>query len=202
MTEPLDPDHGNDLTRRHDLPTEPAVEPGSVAGATPTSADPVPAFPAPERYSPTPEPRPAWTRQDPAPATTPDRWYEPAPGATSSAASTPVQPVSTTPVGGRTGRGSTGTVLAASLLSAVLASTGTVLALGATGALDQRAPTPTAATGAEVGATQPVTIDESSATIEVAAKVSPAVVRITTSGSSSTKSRRDPGYGRRVRRDL
>ena len=52
-----------ELTRRHDLPAAAGVE----------------------RYSPQPEPQPAWTRHDldptPAPATTPERWYEPAPPA-------------------------------------------------------------------------------------------------------------------------
>ena len=72
-----------------------------------------------------------------------------------------------------------GTVVAASLLSAVLASGGTVVALDA-----DRRPRPAGA-AAHVGSAddqpaarqQPVTIDESSAMIDVAAKLSPAVVR-------------------------
>jgi S1-C subfamily serine protease len=80
-----------------------------------------------------------------------------------------------------------GTILGASILSAVLASGGTVLALGATGALDRPAPVQTGPSGTTVGATnRPVTIDESSATIEVAAAVSPAVVRIGTGGSTDS----------------
>ena len=75
--------------------------------------------------------------------------------------------------------------MAAALLSAVLASGGTVLALGATGALDRPAPAAATTSGTNVGAVQPVTIDESSATIAVAAKVSPAVVRITVTGSTN-----------------
>jgi serine protease Do len=112
------------------------------------------------------------------PAVTPERWYEPAPA--------PV--AATTPTDGATTRARTGTstVLAASLLSAVLASGGTVLALGATGALDHQAVSPTAANqGTNVGAVQPVAIDESSATIAVAAEVSPAVVRITVTGTAN-----------------
>ena len=66
----------------------------------------------------------------------------------------------------------------------MLASGGTVLALSASGALDRPAAAPTTAQGTNVGTPQPVTIDESSATINVAAKVSPAVVRITVTGSS------------------
>ncbi|MFL5197782.1 MAG: S1C family serine protease [Microvirga sp.] len=80
-----------------------------------------------------------------------------------------------------------GLVLSAALLAAVLASGGTVLALNATGALDRPVATTAVATGTTVGANnQPVTIDESSATIDVAAAVSPAVVRITTNGSVDT----------------
>jgi 2-alkenal reductase len=75
-------------------------------------------------------------------------------------------------------------VIGASLLSAVLASGGTVLALGASGALDRPVAAPATAQGTNIGAAQPVTIDESSATIDVAAKVSPAVVRITVTGAS------------------
>jgi len=87
----------------------------------------------------------------------------------------------------RGSRGGTGTVLATALLSAVLASGGTVIALNASGALDRPAPAPTAAsTGRTVGSSQPVTITESSATIDVAAAVSPAVVRIATTGTADT----------------
>ena len=79
-----------------------------------------------------------------------------------------------------------GSLLAASLLSAVLASAGTVLALGAVGAIDR----PAAAVASQplattAGTLQPVAIDESSATIAVAAKVSPAVVRITVTGTAN-----------------
>ena len=155
-----------ELTRRHDLPDAAGVE----------------------RYSPQAEPQPAWTRHDldpaPAPTTTPERWYEPAP----TFAAAPVAPAaaSVATSNGRNGRSGTGTVLAAAILSAVLASGGTVLTLGATGALDRSAPAPGAVTGTTVGSGQPVTIDESSATIDVAAKVSPAVVRITTTGNVDT----------------
>ena len=78
-----------------------------------------------------------------------------------------------------------GSILAVSLLSAVLAAGGTVLVLGATGALDRGgAFIPTTGQGSNVGTLKPVTIDESSATIDVAAKVSPAVVRITVGGTT------------------
>ncbi|MGP1675204.1 MAG: hypothetical protein ACTS8Z_08330, partial [Candidatus Limnocylindrales bacterium] len=82
-----------------------------------------------------------------------------------------------------------GTILGAALLSAVLASGGTVVALSASGALDRSAPAQANPTGTTVGTNnQPVTIDESSATIEVAAAASPAVVRITIGGSVSGRS--------------
>jgi S1-C subfamily serine protease len=137
-----------------------------------------------ESYSPPPSgSRPEWTRHDaePAPSPTPERWYEPA----STVSATPVKDGSVH--GARSGRG-VGTVLGAALLSAVLASGGTVLALNASGALDRPvAATPTNPTGSTVGANnQPVTIDESNATIEVAAKASPAVVRIEVNGSVDT----------------
>ena len=160
-----------DMTTRHQAPTEPLREP-----VIRTSGEG-------ERYTPPAEPRPDWTRQDAAPvaAPTPERWYEPA-------STVPAAPVTEGAVrGARSGRGSMGTVLGAALLSAVLASGGTVVALNASGALDRPATTSTAPTGTTVGANnQPVNIDESSATIQVAAKASPAVVRITVNGSVDT----------------
>jgi S1-C subfamily serine protease len=95
-----------------------------------------------------------------------------------------------TPEGGRSdarsrGGSSIGIVLAASLLSAVLASGGTLIAVTAMGGLGEPATVPAASPGAsEVGARQPIVIDESSAIIDAAAKVSPAVVRITSTSAS------------------
>jgi S1-C subfamily serine protease len=133
-------------------------------------------IPTPPSYSPSPEARPEWIREYAAPVptpATPERWYEPAPA-----------PVATAPAVVQK-RSSVGPVFVAALLSAVLASGGTVVALNATGALDDAAPVSTVATGTNVGAAKPVTIDESSATIAVAALVSPAVVRITVTGSAN-----------------
>lgn len=145
----------SDVTMRHEVP----------------SAEPVESLGA-DRYSPAPETRPEWARTyDTPPPTTPERWFEPAAAAPAVVA-----------VSGR--RSGTGTVLAAALLSAVLASGGTVLALGATGALDRPSPITSVPTGTTTTGSRPVTIDESSATIDVAAKVSPAVVRITVTGSA------------------
>jgi S1-C subfamily serine protease len=169
-----------DLTQRHDIPT------GAPAPDGPTPPPVTAADADLERYSPPPEARTAWSRRDEAIPAAPssDRWYEPA--------ATPV----VAPVAARTRSGhGMGTLLGAALLSAVLASGGTVLALNATGALDRPAPVQTGPTGSPVGVTnQPVTIDESSATIDVAAAVSPAVVKITT-GTSDTSTGIIPARG-------
>jgi 2-alkenal reductase len=168
MSDPRQPDQ--DMTQRHEVPAEPARAP--VIRASGES----------ERYSPPADDRPTWTRHEAeaAPSPTPERWYEPA-------ATVPAAPVTDRDVrGSRAGRGM-GTVLGAALLSAVLASGGTVLALNASGAFDRPAAATRTPTGSTVGAdNQPVTIDESSATIEVAAKASPAVVRITVNGGVDT----------------
>ena len=174
MTDQQHPADADD-TRRHDLPTTPETG-DPIAPVTPVT---------PASFSPTPDPRPVWSRHESAtaPAVTPERWYEPAPAA-ATAATTPVTAPTTS--AGRTSRSNTGSVILAAALSAVLASGGTVLALSATGALDQPTPSPVAANGSTVSGSQPVNIDESSATIDVAAKVSPAVVRITTSSNVDT----------------
>ncbi len=104
----------------------------------------------------------------------PAAWSQPA---------TPVQP----PQRKRGGAG-LGMILGASLLSAALASGGTVAILDRTGALDRTViTTGTTGSGQSAGSQQPqpVTIDESSAVITAAAKVSPAVVKIDTVGQSS-----------------
>ncbi len=81
-------------------------------------------------------------------------------------------------------QGSLRTIVVAALLSAVLASGGTVALLDATGALSPRV-VPGSSTGGTSSVHQPVTIDESSAVIDVATKVSPAVVRITATGDTT-----------------
>jgi S1-C subfamily serine protease len=162
------------------------------------------------RFAPTPDPRPddrwAWA----APGGTPpaDRWYEPAPSepgavstgyagggftpggpeaaqwARTAAAVQPVPTIAASPEPARRrGGAGVGTVIAASFLSAVLASGGTVLVLDRTGALDR--PATTVGSAQPVSGQLPVTIDESSAVIDAAAKVGPAVVKITVEGQSS-----------------
>jgi 2-alkenal reductase len=184
MTDQQHPDD-TDITRRHELPAELPAWPAAGSPATPTTpmtGDP--GSPAVERYSPPSEPRNDWSRHEGGlePTTTPERWYEPAvvPGTVPTA---PVRPDGSD--SGRSGRGGLSTLVAASLLSAVLASSGTVLALRASGVLDRPTPVVAGPSGTTVGATnRPIT--ESSATIDVAAAVSPAVVRITTGADVDT----------------
>jgi serine protease Do len=157
---PYESSDPTDQTQRHELPSA-AGEPG--------------------RYSPTPEPRPEWAQRaawsSPAEHPTQERWYEPA-----SPAATATVPAERP----RRGAG-TGSVVGAALLAAALASGGTVLALSATGAFEQPTQPASSPVGQNVTARQPVTIDESSAIIDVAAKAGPAVVKITTSGSATTE---------------
>jgi S1-C subfamily serine protease len=192
-TDATDP---SDLTQRHAVP--PADPPAAVDPSGPVSpADPAPNTatsdlsaaadpervpgswtPASDRYTPAPETRSDWARSwDDAPPVTPERWYEPAP--------TPVATAVPTSTVRGTGRGG-GSLLAAALLSAVLASGGTVLALNATGALDRPVAAATSPQSTNAGALQPVAIDESSATIAVATNVSPAVVKIRVTGAADT----------------
>ena len=129
-------------------------------------------------YSPAPETRPQWAR--------PAAWDAPQPAP--SPAEPTWSPPPPSPVVGRVeprrGSGVVGPVLLSAVLAATIASGGTYLALNASGALERPAAQPNT-TGTTVGAQQPLTIDESSAIIEAAAKVSPAVVRITVEGVST-----------------
>jgi S1-C subfamily serine protease len=128
--------------------------------------------PAAASYSPAPSPRPAWSGAQWATAEpTPERWFE----------ATPTAPVRTAPEPKR-GTGP-GTVLAAALAAAILASGGTVAALNATGAFDHgAAPAGGGSSNTATSVRQPVAVDESSAVIDVAAKAGPSVVRIYTEG--------------------
>jgi serine protease Do len=97
------------------------------------------------------------------------------------------EPVPTTPVEpppSRTASVGVRPVLAAAILSAVLASAGTFAVLDATGSLNPRV-LPAGAPSGPAASHQAVTIDESSAVIDVAAKVSPAVVQITATGQTT-----------------
>ena len=168
MTDPFaDP---TDETQPHDStawrPTDRTpTQPTDQAAPTPNAA--------PASYSPAPEPRTDWTR--PAwsgPEPTPEHWFE-------SATPVPARPVAVQP---RRGAGA-GTVIAAALAAGLLASGGTVAVLTASGAFNH-APVAPASNSSPNSSTvkQPVTLDESSAIIDVAAKAGPSVVRIYTKG--------------------
>jgi len=199
-----------DLTQRHPVsandPSAPAtpVAPPSSSAADPSAADPSAAdpsamdpsaapdspwarpltpgaAPAVNSFTPSSDPRSDWARSlDQTPPVTPERWYEPA----YEAAPAPVPTATSTT---RPKRSRAGSVVLTAVLAAILASVGTVVALGAAGVLDRTAPSSavSAPQATNTGASQPVTIDEQSATIAVAAKVSPAVVKITVTGSDN-----------------
>jgi S1-C subfamily serine protease len=138
-------------------------------------------------FSPAPQPRNEWASASwTAPTnhpTTPERWFEPASQQAPAASAAPAAPAAPAAQGQRPARSGAGvgTVLAAATLAAVLASGGTFAALTATGALDRPASTvPSNASNTSIK--QPVTIDESSAVIDVAKNAGPAVVRIVTEG--------------------
>jgi S1-C subfamily serine protease len=164
---------------------------GDGLSNTESSLDRVPANPAADTptvaYSPPAEHRPDWASPG---WNEPPEWSAPAvttepvvPGARVDAASAaPAAPAAPAAGSRRAGPGS---IVVASLLSAVLASGGTVLALKGSGALD-----PVGTGGAvnpvtTAGSRQPVTIDESSAVIDAAAKAGPAVVRIFVEGTAT-----------------
>ena len=173
-------------------------------GAAPDSLDDTQRVEVP-RYAPTPDPRPdaRWAWASPGTQPTSERWYEPVPAESPPAYSTPSwgQPApgaaspplpayaaSTAPIQQRRrGGAGVGSVVAASLLSAILASGGTVLVLERTGAFDDPVPTSGASTAQPVAGQLPVTINESSAIIDAAERVGPAVVKITTGGTTSTE---------------
>ena len=183
MTDPFDPNR-RDETQPHD--TSSFAHPDDASGlpvanrepiAPPGQPDPAAAFaddgatfsPPPDRRSDWSTSR--WAEPEPAPGT-PEHWFESAPRPR------------VEPVAARRSAGA-GTILAASLLSAVLASGGTFAALTASGALDRPAATPRA-NADPAGVLQPITIDESSAIVNVAAKAGPAVVKISTEGVDET----------------
>jgi S1-C subfamily serine protease len=192
---------------------EPSPNPPQ-GGATPDPLDDTQRIDVP-RYAPTPDPRPdaRWAWASPGQQPQPDRWYQPAPaepGAAGHAQAAPSaqaawggpawssQPESTTPppaysapvqpatTSRRRGGPGIGTVVTASLLSAVLAAGGTAVVLEQTGALDRTVTTTPAGTTAQTGVQQPVTIDESSAVIDAAAAAGPSVVKITTTTSGDS----------------
>ena len=147
----------------------------SSPGTANAAGDPNPASfsPAPDR---TDRDRVAWE----APTQpTPEGWFEPLHGG-------PAVPASPVVARRRVGNGLLGAILTASLISATLASTGTYLVLRASGAIEASGVGPGSPAGQAASARQPVAIEESSAIIDVAAKVSPAVVQIVSSTAATT----------------
>jgi S1-C subfamily serine protease len=174
-----EPDHP-DLPEAQPFAAPEPVDDGNAADiAPPASAADMPAAAATDdaptvAYSPPPERRPDWASPSWKHAATAGS-DAPSPALSAVPPTTPV--VRST----RSGTG-LGTILAASLLSAVLASGGTYVLLQS-----NRTLTPAGNNGAAAspGTSNPVvSIDESSAVIDAAAKVSPAVVRITASGTA------------------
>ena len=160
------------MTDQHDDPGAAAAgNETPAASETPTVA-----------YAPPIERRPDWA--SPGWSETPARdgaaaWS----GAPASTA--PVTPAGAAEAAPAPRRAGTGSIVVASLLSAVLASGGTVLALKGSGALDPAAGGGSGNPAVTTGARQPVTIDESSAVIDAAAKAGPAVVVISVSGTAT-----------------
>ena len=156
------------------------------------------------RFTPTPDPRPdanwAWAPPGsaptaigwgsgapaPAPASTPSYAAGPwGPTAPAAAASPSMPWIPAQPSAARRGGAGLGAILVVSLLSAGLASGGTVLVLERNGAFDRATPPANSSVGTPVSNGHPATTDESSAVISVAAKLSPAVVKITADGQSA-----------------
>ena len=124
-------------------------------------------------FSPTPEPRPEWARS---------AWLDPAEPVEHAQPVATAQPVVTGSAAGTSEQrsGGMGQVAVAAILSAVLASGGTVVLLQGTGALSGGPPGTTAPLVA--GSGNPAPGGDSSAVINAAANVSPAVVQITATG--------------------
>ncbi|MBI3746389.1 MAG: trypsin-like peptidase domain-containing protein [Chloroflexi bacterium] len=176
-------------------PNDPTGWPDAAAPdpSTPMTAgaDPAPAPPrapgdgaASAAFTPVPERRPdwataGWADQPVAPESDPTVT---GPGvAAPTPAGVPAGPVR--PASPR--RAGVGSIVAAAFLSAILASGGTYLALKSSGALDRVVGGVNGTPATSAGARVPVTIDESSAVIDAAAKAGPAVVRILVSGTTT-----------------
>ena len=146
----------------------------------------------PVSYAPATERRPAWAATEvdaeQAARPTPERWFEPAHEEAASGAGIPPKPAGAPRGGGRVRSGLVGVIVAASLVSATLASVGTYGLLRVSGSLDKPTPSPVAVQAQTVTAPQPVLIDEQSAITTAAAKVSPAIVTITESGAAQNPS--------------
>lgn len=159
----------------HTASTNQAGHPGHANSAGHTN--PASFSPAPDRAD---RDRASWEASaQPTPAATPEVWFEPLHAA---------DPAAANPLVSRrkTGGGLLGAILTASLISATLASGGTYLALRASEAIDATGVSSGSPDGQTASVRQPVAIEESSAIIDVAAKVSPAVVQIVSPTAATT----------------
>ncbi len=160
--------------------SEPPAPPDPLRDAAPTP---------PATYAPAADRRPAWAATEvdaeQAPRPTPERWFEPAHAEAVTGGWIPAGPAPAP--GGRGGArgGLVAAVVAVSLVSATLASVATYGVLRAAGTFDRPSPAPAAVQTQSVSATQPAVIDEQSAITTAAAKVSPAIVTITSSGAAA-----------------
>jgi S1-C subfamily serine protease len=158
----------------------------TAPGPDPWGAPEAPTVPV--TYAPATDRRPAWAATEvdaeQAAPPTPERWFEPAHEEAAAGGGIPPGRAGAARGGGRVRGGFVGVIVAASLVSATLASVGTYGLLRASGSLDRPAATPGAVQAQTVTAPQPIVIDEQSAITTAAAKVSPAIVTITESGAA------------------
>jgi serine protease Do len=149
--------------------------------STPPAPDPDADAPT-TAYTPPAERRPDWA----SPQWSAPTWSEPpgAPGIEAGGPATEAVQAGPVVTADRRPRGAA-SIVAVALLSAVLASGGTVLVLEGTGVIGARSPAGAAQNANSAATHVPVSIDESSAIIDAATKVSPAVVRITATGSAT-----------------
>ena len=171
-----------------DDPTQPyrltPPEPDSLPIESPAPAAAEPSA-EPHAVAPVEAPTYSWSpeapRQAPTAAGAQPGWASGSAAMNPAGMAVPTEPV--TPVGAArtpaTGPGR-GTILATALLSAVLASGGTAVVLEGTGVLHGASAAGPSGSGQAGG--QTVRIDESSAIVDAAAKVGPAVVQITADG--------------------
>jgi serine protease Do len=159
--------------------TNPSVARADASGPDESANQPADRVAEPETdtvaYSPPPEPHPDWMRAG---------WLDPAAHAEATPEAAPTEPVTPAPTVAKPGRpDGIGRIFAAAALSAVLASGGTVVVLEGTGALNR--PAGAASSGQPGQTSHPITIDDSSAVVAAAANVSPAVVQITATGTTT-----------------
>src|SRR5512140_892969 len=134
-----------------------APDPLDASAADASASHPYDASPttAPQvSYAPVADRRPAWAAAEvdaeQAPRPTPERWFEPAQTEAVTGGWIPARAATAPGRAGRGRNGLVGVVVAASLVSATLASVGTYGLLRASGSLDRPTPAPIAVQGQTV----------------------------------------------------